>query len=136
MTGRRTFLKGAAAAVALQAVQGARPLFAAEASGMAGILYYTEENPGRWKGKAGGHAPLSKVDAGKILVETKHPMTEAHYIVRHTVMKPDGNLVGEKAFKPSDKPLSSFDLPVGFKGKLYITSFCNLHDLWVTEVIV
>jgi len=136
MTGRRTFLKGAAAVVALQAFQGARPLFAAEASNVAGILYYTTANPGRWQGKAGGHAPVAKVEAGKISVETKHGMSEAHHIVRHTVMQGDGKAVGEKVFTPSDKPVSSFDLPAGFKGKLYVTSFCNLHDLWVTEITV
>lgn len=49
-------------------------------------------------------------------------------------MQGDGKVVGEKVFKSSDKPVSSFDLPAGFKGRLYVTSFCNLHDLWVTEI--
>src|SRR3989339_1046495 len=139
MTDRRTFLKCAAVMVAAQAMAGGGAAFAGGHADMAGIIYYTADKPGRWKGKSGGHAPVdtveppvATVEKGKITVETKHGMSEAHYIVRHVVIQSDGTVLGEKAFKPTDKAISSFDLPVGFKGKLYITSFWNLHDLWLT----
>ena len=28
---------------------------------------------------------------------------------------------------------SSYALPEGFMGTLWATSFCNIHDLWLTE---
>jgi superoxide reductase len=61
-------------------------------------------------------------------------MTEKHFIVRHTLVAPDGTVLGEKTFTPAEaKAESSFELPKGQGGTLYATSFCNLHDFWLTE---
>ena len=89
-----------------------------------------------WEGKAGSHAPEVTIKDGKVEVVTKHPMTAEHFIVRHTVILADGKVLGGKTFTAKDKPESSFDLPKEYKGKLCVTSFCNLHDLWLTETTV
>ncbi|MCI5163158.1 MAG: desulfoferrodoxin, partial [Candidatus Electrothrix sp. AX5] len=99
-------------------------------------IVYTEKDQGQWEGKAGSHAPKVTVADGKVAVVTEHPMTEPHFIVRHTVVLADGKVIGGKTFSHTDKPESSFDLPAGYKGKACATSFCNMHDLWVTEFTV
>lgn len=133
---RRDLLKTAAAAVAVTAAGSAVSAFAndkAAAPSLAGSVYYTKEQPGHWKGKEGTHAPEVKVEGGKVSVVTPHPMSPEHFIVRHTVVLADGTVLGAKNFAPTDKPESSYDLPKEYKGKICATSFCNLHDLWVSE---
>jgi len=97
------------------------------------IFAYSAEDQGRWQGKAGSHAPVITAKDGKVTVETKHGMAEKHYIVKHTIVTENGDVLGEHVFFPSDKKaISSYDIKA--KGtKLYALSFCNLHDLWVTE---
>ena len=134
MNDRRDFLKTGAVAASVVALGSPSAVFAASAP-YAGVVY-TKDQPGQWAKKVGSHAPEVKVEAGQVAVETKHPMSEAHYIVRHTVVLADGTVVGGKTFTPADKPQSSFALPAGYKGKAYATSFCNKHDFWVTEFTV
>lgn len=97
-------------------------------------IIYTKDNEGIWKGKAGSHAPIIEVQGDRVTVFTYHVMTEAHFIVRHTLVDEKGNFLGSKVFTPNDREAkSTYQLPQGFKGKIYATSFCNLHDLWVSE---
>ena len=87
--------------------------------------------------KEGAHVPKVTVAGGKVTILTPHPMTPPHFIVKHTLLTPEGKVIGEKTFTAADpKAESAYDLPAGFKGKLWATSFCNLHDLWLTELTV
>ena len=100
-------------------------------------IVYTKDNPGQWAKKVGGHLPSITVEGSKVTVFTKHGMSEKHFIVRHTLVLEDGTVVGGKVFSPTDKEAkSTYDLPAGYKGKLYATSFCNLHDFWLNEATV
>lgn len=100
-------------------------------------IIYTKDNEGIWKGKAASHAPIIEVEGDKVTVLTKHVMTEPHYIVRHTLIDEKGNIIGSKVFTPKDpEARSTYQLPQGYKGKIYATSFCNLHDLWISEYTV
>jgi superoxide reductase len=134
---RRDFLKTAAAAAAAAAAGSAVSAFAAEEAlpSLPGIIH-TKEQQGGWAGKAGSHAPQITVEGGKVSVITAHPMTAEHFIVRHTLVLADGAVVGGKTFTPSDKPESSYELPKDWKGKIRATSFCNLHDFWLSEATV
>lgn len=139
MNDRRTFLKGAATAVAVAAVSKAG-LATAAPKGMKNVIF-TADNPGIWEGRAGSHAPEITVTPGgaygrKVIIKTNHGMTEPHFIVRHTLVLADGTFVGGKVFTPKDEPESSYELPAGYSGKIYATSFCNLHDLWMSEISV
>jgi len=126
MIDRRDFLKTTAVAASAVAVASGTNVFASEtAASHAGVVY--TEQQGQWKGKAGSHAPKVTVADGKVSVVTEHPMTEPHFIVRHTVVLADGKVIGGKTFSHTDKPESSFDLPAGYKGKVCATSFCNMH---------
>jgi len=96
-------------------------------------IFYSSENQGRWKGKDGSHAPVITVEGKKVTIETKHGMSEAHYIVKHMLLTMEGEVLGETVFTPkSKKAISTFELKEEPKA-LVATSFCNLHDLWISE---
>lgn len=96
-------------------------------------IVFSKENPGKWSKKVGGHIPHVSVKGKKVVVETKHSMSEEHYIVRHTLVTPAGEMIASKTFKPTDaKAISEFDLPAD-QTELFATSFCNKHDLWVQK---
>ncbi len=135
MTDRRNFLKGGLAAASVLAV-GSVNLANATTAPYTNVVY-TAANPGKWDKKVGSHLPAITVAGNKVTLFTKHGMAAKHYIVRHTLVLEDGTVVGAKVFSGSDaEASSSYELPAGFKGKIYGTSFCNLHDFWVNEAIV
>jgi superoxide reductase len=98
-------------------------------------IIYSEKDQGDWEGKAGSHAPKITMNGSKLTMLTDHGMSERHYIVRHTLVTPKGEVLGTQTFYPNEdeKALSTHDLPSGYSGKLYATSFCNKHDFWLTE---
>lgn len=135
MYDRREFLKTSAVAASVFALGTGSNAMASAGTSYPGVVF-TKDNPGKWEEKVASHAPVVTVDGGKVSVETKHGMSEKHYIVRHTLVLADGAYVGGKTFTSTDKPVSSYELPAGYTGKVYATSFCNLHDFWLTEVTV
>ena len=136
MKSRRTFLKGSLLAAAGLVVTGTGRAVAS-GSGLPSGIVYTAKDPGKWAAKVGSHAPVVTVNGKKVTIETKHGMSEKHYIVRHTLVAADGKVLGSKTFYPTDKKaLSSFELPAGGGSKFYATSFCNLHDFWLTEFTI
>ena len=139
MSNRRAFLKSSLAVAAGMAVGHVSPVSADSVSFPEGIVY-TSHNPGKWSKKVGGHLPNIKVEGNKVTVTTTHGMTDEHYIVRHTIVSGTGDVLGEKTFAPSDKEAKSvFELPdidsmyAWDTTTLHATSFCNKHDLWVSE---
>jgi superoxide reductase len=135
MNSRRNFLKTTIATSAGFAVATVASVQAASGSYPEGIIY-SADNPGKWDKKIDSHAPNVEVNGNKVTIITDHGMTDKHYIVRHTLVTPEGDILGEKTFSPNDEEaVSHFELTSGHK-KLIATSFCNKHDLWITEVSV
>jgi len=132
MTDRRNFLKSALVVTAGLTI-GATKAQAASGPYPTGIIY-TAEDPGQWAKKVGTHSPVVTMDGMKVTVETKHPMSADHFIVRHTVVSADGQVIDAQVFTPDMKPVSTYTLPA--KGEYYATSFCNLHDFWLTKFTV
>ncbi len=133
MTNRRNFLKTTLVVAGGMAVSSTA--FAAEKSttGTKGLIY-SKENAGIWAEKVGSHAPKVEVNGNKITLTTEHGMSERHYIVRHTLVTAEGEVIGDETFYPEDpKAVSTYEVAVGIKGKYFATSFCNKHDFWVTE---
>ena len=135
MNSRRNFMmmSAAAAAATLMPVASAS---AAKSKKYPSNVVYTEKDSGVWAKKVGSHLPQVEMQGDKVVIRTLHPMTEKHYIVRHTLVDSEGNVVGAKTFQNTDeKAISRFKLPAGSKGKtFYATSFCNKHDFWVSPV--
>ncbi len=135
MEGRRTFIKSSIVAASILALGKTVPTYA-EGFSFSGVVY-TKDNPGKWGKKIGSHLPTITRDGGSVTLRTKHPMSPAHYIIRHTLVLADGTVVDGKTFSPTDtKAISTYELPAGYTGKIYGTSFCNLHDFWVNETVV
>ena len=133
MNDRRDFLKKSVFLAAGMFVAKSATAFASQGGFPSGVVY-TKDNPGKWAKKVGSHAPEVKVEGKKVTLTTKHPMSEKHYIVRHTLVSADGKVLGSKTFYPSDKEaVSTYELPSNHESKFYATSFCNLHDFWLTE---
>jgi superoxide reductase len=110
--------------------------------GMAGRVYYTADNPGRWSAKVKTHVPLIQIkkSEGTTTVEiiTPHEMKGyEHYIVKHVLFDKKFEFLGEKIFDPTKdaSPVSSFPLD-GYTGTLYALSVCNLHDSWLNSAEV
>jgi superoxide reductase len=132
---RRDFLKGSLSV--LGAAMVGSVVQAQAATKFPGGLIYTKDMPGRWAGKEGTHAPQVTVQGMNIKIVTPHPMTKEHFIVKHTLVTPAGKLLGEKTFANTDPAAeSSYQLPDRFKGSLWATSFCNIHDFWLIEFTV
>ena len=107
-------------------------------SPMAGGLFYTKENPGRWAKKAGPHLPIIEKTAGGVKVVSGHPMKpNKHWIVKHMILDSDFNFIADYVFDPTKEKqaISEFKLS-GQKGTIYAISVCNLHDSWVSSINV
>ncbi len=135
MTDRRDFIKGGIVAASALVVGSVN--FASAAPAPYTNIVYTAENPGKWDKKVGSHLPSITVEGSNVTLFTKHGMAAKHYIVRHTLVLEDGTVVGAKVFSgTTPEAKSSYELPAGYKGKIFATSFCNLHDFWVNEATV
>jgi len=147
MNSRRDFLK--CAGVALPA--GAAGLFlptgsqtaAAEVDLVGNIvgklptnIVFSQTHEGVWKGKSGSHVPRVAVHGDKGSIITKHGMSPAHYIVRHTLISSEGEVIFGHTFAYDDKEAASeFEGAQIKRGQTYYAlSFCNKHDLWLAEV--
>ncbi|NOY51366.1 MAG: twin-arginine translocation signal domain-containing protein [Chlorobi bacterium] len=133
MTNRRNFLKTTLVVAGGMAISSTAFAAKKSATGINGLIY-SKDNAGMWAEKVGSHAPKVEVNGNKITLTTEHGMSERHYIVRHTLVAVDGEVIGDETFYPEDpKAVSTYELAEGSKGKYFATSFCNKHDFWVTE---
>jgi superoxide reductase len=82
------------------------------------------------------HVPVLTLASSTLTVKTPHPMSAPHYIVSHTVVLAGGQFLDRKTFTYTDQPVSTHTLPAGYKGKVIVTSTCNLHDFWVKTITV
>ena len=104
---------------------------------MAGGVYFTKAQPGRWNKKVGGHLPNIEVvrsDRGSVLkVVTAHEMNAyAHYIVKHIVLDKDFNFIAEQMFDPAKDKAAISEISVGaYRGVINVLSVCNKHDTWL-----
>lgn len=134
MNSRRKFMlmSAAAAAATFMPVVNA----SAKDARLPSNVIHTKGDPGIWAKKSGSHLPQVERKGDEVIISTLHPMTEEHYIVRHTFVDEDGKVIGAKTFANTDKKaVSKFRLPAGSNGKtFYATSFCNKHDYWMSKV--
>ncbi|MBR9728442.1 desulfoferrodoxin family protein [Shewanella intestini] len=132
MQNRRHFLKSSLFVSGGAALAISTPSLAATNSLPNGIVYSTEKT-GKWAGKEKGHVPTITVKGNQVTVQTFHPMSAEHYIVKHTLVTEDGEVLGEHLFASTDKAAIS-TYTVETKNKtLFATSFCNQHDFWVSK---
>ncbi|TSA39205.1 MAG: hypothetical protein D4R63_09705 [Methylococcaceae bacterium] len=103
-------------------------------------IYFTQQSPGRWKGKEATHLPVITVTPEgancHVNVVTPHEMKGLeHYIVKHVLLDKNYEVLAEHIFNPlEDKIASSVFLINNYQGTLYALSMCNKHDLWLSSV--
>ena len=113
-----------------------------EGGGLAGGIFYTEKNPGRWADKAGLHLPQLKVkeekEGTKLTIITPHEVVGyEHYIVKHILLDNKFQFMSEKVFNPEQEPMPVSNHQLGkYKGPLYVLSVCNLHDTWMNSIVI
>jgi len=135
MSNRRTFLKTSLLVASGLAVSGKVLAKGKDKMPEFPGVIYSKKDQGMWDGKADSHVPEVTIKGRKVTVYTDHGMSEKHYIVRHTLVTPKGEVLGSKTFYPvvDEDARSYYDIPENFSGKLYATSFCNKHDFWINE---
>ena len=99
---------------------------------LSGKIYYTKNNPGRWKDVLESHLPEASINNNILEVSTLHEMRGyEHYISKHIVLDHKLNIISEKMFDPSkDTPVSKHNI-AGYHDKVFILSVCNKHDTWL-----
>ncbi|MBF0266058.1 MAG: desulfoferrodoxin [Gammaproteobacteria bacterium] len=146
MSNRREFIKkasgiglasiGAGTLTACSVLEGEKSVSTNAGLNLPNGIVFTRENPGMWAKKVGGHAPVVTVNGTKIKIETQHGMSKKHFIVRHTIVTPNGEVIASKTFSPDDlEAVSEYEITTNHK-TLYATSFCNKHDMWVEKFSV
>ena len=103
-------------------------------SSLAGKIFYTKNNPGRWANKVNGHLPTFIKDNNSIEITTGHEMNGYdHYIIKHMLFDENFNIINEIMFNPEkDSPISNHDISQ-LKNKVYALSLCNKHDAWLNS---
>ena len=90
---------------------------------MAGGVYFTEYQPGRWGKKNAGHLPNIKVIkncTGSVLkVVTPHEMNaHEHYIIKHVVLDHEFNFIADQMFDPTKNKAAISEMSVGtYRGR-------------------
>lgn len=91
---------------------------AASSSIMAGGVYFTKANPGRWAKKVDGHLPnieVLKSDGDTVVkIVTAHEMNcHGHNIVKHIVLDGGFKFIAEHMFDPAKDKAPISEISVG-----------------------
>ncbi len=101
--------------------------------------FYTRDNEGVWVGKADSHLPVVTF-AGKDTINVVVPLSPSrqpiHYI--EVIMLMDGDRqVANKTFPFTfEEARATFKLPKPDKGTYRVVAKCNIHDVWMTPVVI
>lgn len=80
------------------------------------------------------HVPVLSVEGDQLIVkvgEVPHPMLDVHWITNIFVVY--GQNVAKVTLNPGQEPEATFALN-GYKGKIEVYEYCNLHGLWKSEI--
>lgn len=105
-------------------------------------VVYTRSDPGAWAGKEGSHVPqivYEKIETGlRVTVTVNHEMNPEipHYIMYIKLEDGESNLLGEKEFQAADEKAEAIFEVTTVPRKLIAYEKCNLHGLWMDEVVV
>ena len=105
-------------------------------------VIFTRSDPGAWGGKEDSHVPeivYEKTEDGlKVTVTVSHEMNPEtpHYIMSISLKDEEGNLLGEKEFQATDEKAEAIFELTTVPGKLVAYEKCNLHGIWMDEVVV
>jgi superoxide reductase len=105
-------------------------------------IIFSRSDPGAWSGKEDSHVPqivYEKMEAGlRVTVTVSHEMNpeKPHYIMYIELKDGEGNLLGKKEFQATDEKAEAVFEVTTVPSKLIAYERCNLHGLWMDEVVV
>lgn len=107
----------------------------AEAERLRSQVYFTKEDPGRWKDFAKNHEPQVKTNAsGKIEVDVPFATEMGHYVEVILLSDAAGRELTAKSFKRGELPHATLSiLPAKMPGATVIAK-CILHGMWRKDV--
>jgi desulfoferrodoxin (superoxide reductase-like protein) len=107
----------------------------AEADKLRQQVYFTKEDPGRWKDFAKDHDPqLQILSAGKIVVDVPMVADTGHYIEVILAADAAGREIALKNFKRAEKPHAELEIQLEKRSGIAIIAKCNLHGMWRKEL--
>lgn len=97
-------------------------------------VYFTKEDPGRWKDFATDHDPQIKASGGKIEVDVPFAAEIGHYV--EIILVNDGaqRELSAKSFKRGEKPHAVLSIPPAKMPGATVIAKCNLHGMWRKEI--
>ncbi len=108
---------------------------AGEADRLRNQVYFTKEDPGRWKDFAKDHDPQLKANAnGKIEVDVPFSAEMGHYVEVILVRDAAGRELSAKSFKRGEKPHTTLSIPPEKIPGATVIAKCNLHGMWKKEI--
>ena len=97
-------------------------------------IYFTLEDPGRWKEFAKDHDPQLKVNGGKIEVDIPFTADMGHYTEVILVQDMAQRKLAAKTFKRGEKPHATLSIPLTKMAGASVIAKCNLHGMWKKSV--
>ncbi len=82
------------------------------------------------------HMPTVEFEKGQLKVcvgENIHPMESGHFI-SFIQVELDQQILRQH-LKPENEPIATFEIG-NYHGKVSVYSYCNLHGLWKTELVI
>lgn len=102
----------------------------AETERLRSQVYFTKEDPGRWKDFAKDHEPQVKLTGTTVAVEVPFSVEIGHYIEVILVTDGSGREVAAKSFKRGEIPQAALSIPAAKLPGATVIAKCNLHGMW------
>lgn len=94
-------------------------------------VYFTKEDPGRWKDFAKDHEPeIKKVSSGQIEIHVPMTPEMSHYVEVILISDAMQRALAVKHFKRGEKPYAILSAPPEKMQNAQVIAKCNLHGMW------
>jgi desulfoferrodoxin (superoxide reductase-like protein) len=93
-------------------------------------VYFTQDDPGRWKDFKDDHDPKVKVAGGTVAVDVPLTAEIGHYVEVILLMDAHQREIASKSFRRGEKPHAEFSIRPEKMPGLTAIAKCNLHGMW------
>ena len=107
----------------------------AEQNRLRNQVYFSVDDPGRWKDFAKDHAPQVKVSGGKIEVEVPFTAEMGHYTEVIFIQDMAQREVALRTFKRGEKAHATLSIPLEKMPGAAVITKCNLHGMWKKSIV-
>ncbi len=97
-------------------------------------VYFTVDDPGRWKDFAKDHDPQVKVSGSKIEVDLPFTADIGHYTEVILIQDMAQRELAARSFKRGEKAHAALSIPLTKIPGATVIAKCNLHGMWKKAV--